>query len=189
MLSAAAPSDTPEVVLSRKLAACGFVDTELSYVADMQEDGIRVLGISEATDDQLTCAAKASIETVIFVEMPDNLKKRYVTIYYAIQAAESLKESRQWLANRGLLDKLPIYLPGRDDEFADRLEKVCGKRAQGALGRGSHAHELSPQWFKQNRKPSVKASEAFECVMRGASVANYSLGLIGNEAVAPERKP
>jgi hypothetical protein len=142
-LLAAAAAPAAEPVLGRvwpgsaaeRVRACGFDHVALWYDRSLDEYAIIVSGSDHASDQQLSCAAKTSLDTDYSIAMPAALTSRYDALYWPMAEDAARRHAREWLARRGLLKKLPTYEKGRTDELAlaRRLEHLCGPRAKGAF--------------------------------------------------------
>ena len=97
----------------------------------------------------------------------------------------SLAEARRWLSARGLLERVPKFVPGVTDEvaFTRDLEKLCGPRAKGAFQSQYGPHVLNPDWMRQLGFPLQREDEeAMSCLTFATTVAGFEVGLIGHEA-------
>ena len=187
--AADAPPDvepgTPDEALAQ-LKGCGFSEVSTRYEDD-QQDNVLVIADASATDGQLECAARVHVESGYWTEVPEALRTRYFAHFDRLSAEASKQWALRELEARGELDRLPVYEAGKtnDAEFARKLEKLCGGKAQGMLQSEYGPHAISPAW-PGDRVDFRQTSEALGCVMRFSAAAGFSLGLIGNEkAVQP----
>lgn len=142
-----------------------------------------VASATSATEGQLACIDRAA--SYYDVELPPNIQKRFNAIREARWSAVFLAEARKWLSARGLLERVPKFIPGMTDEaaFAREVEKLCGPNAQGAFQSKYGFHALSPDWIgKLGMPPQPKGEEAFSCLLNVTTVAGFEIGFIGNEA-------
>jgi hypothetical protein len=143
LLSAAAPAQAVSPVLGRvwpgsaaeRVRACGFRNVALWYDRNLDEYAVVVSGSDQASDAQLSCAARASLDTDYSVDLPAPLTERYDRLYWPMAEDAARRHARDWLAARGLLTRLPRYEKGRTEAlaYARKLEQMCGPQARGAL--------------------------------------------------------
>ena len=175
---------TPELA-AKRAAECGLAAVSLSYDDLLQSNVLTLADAATATDGQLACIEMAA--SYHHVKLPPHLEPRFDAIREARWSAVSLTAHREWLAERGLLDKVPRFVPGVTDKaaFAREVEKLCGPRAAGALQSRFGDHVISTDWLlnlPMSFKP--KDLEPFSCLLAVAAVAGLKVGLIGNEATA-----
>ncbi len=139
LLSAAAPS-AGEAALGRvwpglaaeRVRACGLSNVTLAYERKLDAYVVVVSGAQTVSDDQLSCAAKVSLDTDYTIIFPISFSQRYDKIYWPIAEEAGRHQARAWLAKRGL--KLPPHIKGADQlTYARKLERMCGTRAKGAF--------------------------------------------------------
>lgn len=179
--------DTPErgELISPKAAAQQIVLCGAGPVDVRFDDLLRsyVLTVHGAADAQLQCIERAA--GYHDVELPSALQKGFDEIRAAKYSAVYREQAVAWLSERGLLDKVPKFLPGETDDatFSRKLEAICGPAAEGALQSEYGPRTISPQWIKKMSLPfRPEDAEAMSCLMTTASIAGFDLGLIGNEA-------
>ena len=153
--------------------ACGFPDVELSYDATLQEYVIHVRGAANASDEQLGCAARASLNSDQYVDFPEPVNRRYQQVYWPLAEDSGRREARAWLARRGLLKKLPVYVRGKTDDatFAHQLEHLCGPAANGAL-----AVEDGLILLKDAKHRRPMKSDTFACLSNALWASGVQLG-------------
>ena len=159
--------------------ACGFEDVELSYDGTLQEYAIHVRGAADASDEQLGCAARASLNSDQYVDFPEPLNRRYQQLYWPLAEDSGRREARAWLARHGLLKKLPHYVQGKTDDFAfaHKLEHLCGPAANGAFGVEDGIIVLKEA--KRGRREL--GSETFDCLTNALWASGLPLGIAANE--------
>ncbi|MES2043788.1 MAG: hypothetical protein V4475_07910 [Pseudomonadota bacterium] len=188
MAAQAAPSDempsrsAPGAVLAR-VAACGVKRREVHIRADdtLQEAVVDIRLATTPSDTQLTCLAQASAETYWFLVFDAATQARFEPLYSRVNEAVSLARAQAWVAAHGLASRVPHHDVGRDDRAATaaRIEALCGAPS------GSFHDLFLPDPTKPPVIPRV-SDETWLCVLNVAAVAGLNMGLIGNEAAAPE---
>ena len=174
---------SPEMAIERA-KQCGLGPATVRYEDELQSDILTVANATGASDRKLACLDKAT-GWGIFVELPSDVQRRFDAIKEARASAMMLGEAREWLLARGLLSKVPIYVPGRTDEaaFTGEVEQLCGPRAKGAFQSKYGFHALSPDWMTSLGMPlKPEDQEAFGCLTNVMAVAGFKVGFIGNEA-------
>ncbi len=170
----------PEVAVQR-LAACGFTGVESKFADELQSP-VLIVGPAAATDEQLECAIRVARSAAALLILPEDLRERQTRI----ERRWGRDEARRWLAERGLLDRLPQYdaAKGVDASLARKLEALCGDKAKGALRAHPGMLTLDPEW----RARQLGAEDnATECLIQSAAATGVSFGFIGNEvAVKPQ---
>lgn len=170
---------TPDVAASR-VAACGFSTVRPRFDDLLQEDVIEVAGVISASDEQLRCAALASLSSHYYVVFPDTVERTYQPLYWRLAREQGKADARAWLEKRGLLSRLPMFDPQRSDEnaFARALETLCGPKAAGTL-----QPMKGMATFKSDALASGRLDdETLWCLTNAAEASGYPLGFIGNEA-------
>ena len=139
MLSAAVPqAGQPALgriwpgLAAEQVKACGFSDVTLAYERKLEAYVVVVSTSRPPSEDQLRCAARASLDTDYTIDFPATFSQRYDQIYWPIAEEAGRQQARAWLAKRGL--KLPQYAKNTGQlAYARKLERMCGRRAKGAL--------------------------------------------------------
>ena len=159
--------------------ACGFGDVELSFDGTLQEYVIHVRASASASDEQLSCAAKASLNSDQYVDFPEPVNRRYQQLYWPLAEETGKGEARAWLARHGLLTKLPHYVRGETNDFAfaRKVEHMCGPAAKGAFAVEDGLIVLKEA--KSTRR-QLK-SETFACLTNALWASGLPLGFSGNE--------
>jgi hypothetical protein len=179
---------SPEVAAER-VKACGFDHVRPKYDRELEEDVIEVSGVSQVPEAEMRCVVRVSLDTVRYVEFPKPASKEYWRLYFQMDQSHgggvgwkigsATDAARAWLKQRGLLDEVPHYRKGRDDNlrFARRLEHVCGPKARGAfvLLRGHLILRPGPSGQLPIDYP------AFQCLMNAIIVSGMPFGFVGNE--------
>lgn len=168
----------PEVAL-QQVVACGFGTAQVKSDDMLQEDVIDIPSVATIGEGQLECVARASIRTSYYVIFPVPTKDAYQAIYWQLSREQAMVDARDWLAQRGLLDHLPVYDPQKSDiaAFARTLENRCGVKT---------AHVLKPIGEMATFDEDVLLAESmdqdsFWCLTNAATVSGYPLGFIGRE--------
>ena len=172
------------VMAVERAAKCGLGPVTVRYEDELQSDILSVPHAASATEAQLSCLDNAT-GFGIFVELPSSVQPRFDAIREARASAKMRVEARDWLAKRGLVERVPRYGAGRTDEaaFTREVEQLCGPQAKGAFRSPYGPHVLSPVWIGKVGLPSKDGDmDAMSCVLNVATVAGYQLGFIGNEA-------
>ena len=161
------------------VAACGFSSDRAKFDALIQQDVIEVVRVTSASEEQLGCAARASIAYQYYVIFPEALEKAYQPLYAALARESEQANAKAWLAKRGLLARLPIYDPQRYDDrtFSRALERLCGPKATGTLEPGTGMAALN-----KAASEGRLDEEALWCLVNAGTASGYSIGFVGNEA-------
>ncbi|KXU29178.1 hypothetical protein A0J57_16720 [Sphingobium sp. 22B] len=177
--------DTPPVLVRpeiaiQKIAACGFKKVDLKFDDTLQEDVIDVLDDASISDEQLRCAALASLASNYYVTFPAPIEKAYQPLYWNLSREQAKADAKAWLDKKGLLSRLPTYdqKQSNSSAFARSLEKLCGPKASGTL---------KPLNGMSTFNDSALATGALDeetlwCLTNAAMASGYPLGFIGNEA-------
>jgi hypothetical protein len=168
----------PELAAQR-VAACGFNDVWPKFDDTLQEEVIEVRNGS-ATEEQLRCVAEVSLLAQYYVVFPDSVNQVYQPLYWSLAEEKDLADAKAWLAEKGLLSRLPRYEKDKTDStaFARSLEAMCGPKASGAL---EPLNGMAT--FNADALGSEKMDdETFRCLISAATVSGYRVGFIGNEA-------
>lgn len=176
---------TPQIAAER-IARCGLGQVTISYEEVLQSEVLTAAGATSVTDEQLACADEAA--SYYHLELPPAVQPRYDAIRNARLSARVLREARAWLAERGLLERVPSYQAGVTDDgaFTLALEELCGPRAKGAFQSEYGFHAISADWAQRNFEPFGEGAEVVGCLMNAALVAGFEFGFIGNEAAATD---
>jgi hypothetical protein len=174
---------TPEMAVERA-GKCGLGPVTIRFEEELQSDILTVTGGASVTESQLQCLDYAA-GFGIFVELPTAAQRRFDAIREA-RASEMMRgDARKWLSKRGLLARVPKYIPGTTDDaaFTREVEELCGPPAKGAFQSQYGPHVLSPEWVQAlGLPPKDEDAEAMSCLLNVTSVAGYRVGVIGNEA-------
>ena len=182
--------DTPPVlvepeVAAAKVAECGFKKVHSKFEDTLQEEVVEVLDKAPISDNQLQCAARASLATSYYVTFVPPVEQAYQSIYWDLSRKQAKIDTRAWLDKRGLLTGLQAYDANSTDEvaFAHSLEQLCGPKAAGVL---------QPLNGMATFKSDILASgvldeETLWCLTNAAEVSGYPLGFIGNETNRQDR--
>jgi hypothetical protein len=178
--------EKPEVAAAR-VEGCGFKRVRPKFDESLQEVVVEVLEVASASEEQLRCVAKASLQSHYYVTFPASVEQTYQALYWRMSREGDKADATAWLEKRGLLSRLPAYDPKRSDEiaFARTLEKICGPKAAGTLkpmgGMATFEEGALGTLDKGAFSTGKLDDETFECLMNAASASGYALGFIGNE--------
>lgn len=167
----------PEIAAAQ-VAACGMKDVRSKFEDTLQEDVIQV-GDMSASEEQLRCVARASLDSRYYVLFPLPVEQDYQILYQRLSDEKDKVDARAWLEKRGLLSRLPVYAPEHSDEaaFVHALEAMCGPNATGTI---KIMHGMGT--FEEKAVSSGKLNqETFWCLINGAVASGYPFGFIGNE--------
>jgi hypothetical protein len=188
--------------LARAVERCGLPRTkvEISYEDYLQSEEVRVLSPS-LTDTQIECLRQiglaAPFPIVTFVS--ETTAKRD----WELSDIRYREDSLEWFRQRGLLDRLPVFDPEKEDamQFARRLEEFCGiepgtvfewnERLRVITPRGEWIGESLRKGWLWRKIHGAQHARQFECLTRAMSATNawehgLRFGFIGNEAYASE---
>jgi hypothetical protein len=173
----------PEVAVAR-VATCGLGTAKAAFDAVMQEEVVSITGVASASDEQLECVARASLDTFYYVTVPRPIEDAYRSRYFDLSRERGLQLAREWLQQRGLLERLPAYNQQKSDEpaFIRQLETLCGPKAEGAVkslgGMGTFNLDVLAS------RPLDE--ETHWCLVNAAIASGYPFGFIGNEQYGTE---
>jgi hypothetical protein len=188
-------SSKPPIVLVKpqeaaaRIAACGFKDVRPKFDEALQEDVVEVLDKSSVTPEQMRCAAEVSLDSRYYVVFPTPLYEAYERLFWRMSEMRNIAEGEAWLAERGLLSRLPRYDQKRSNEgaFAHSLELLCGPKATGTLqpigGRGTFKKGALGTVEKGGLTDGKLDDETITCLLHASTVSGYRIGIIGNEAI------
>jgi hypothetical protein len=189
LLSAGAPAQPVSPALGRvwpgsaaqRVRACGFRNVALWYDRNLDEYAVVVSGSDQASDQQLSCAAKASLDTDYSVDLPGPLTERYERLYWPMAEDAARRHAREWLAARGLLARLPRYDKGRTEAlaYARKLERMCGPRARGAL-------RMDEGYVTVTTGPGAGREldgATFDCLSNALWASGLPTGLVGSDPI------
>jgi hypothetical protein len=168
---------------AERASKCELGLVTVKYDAELQSQTLVPAAAGSASDEQLTCINKASSSYSVELPPPEQIRFDAIRLKRFDVAFE--KYAREWLAARGILDRVPKYEQGitNDAAFAREIEKLCGPRARGAFHSRFGPHTLSPDWLgREVRKGDVE--DVMGCLMSVSRVAGFDYGFIGNEAAS-----
>jgi hypothetical protein len=174
---------TQEVAAQAK--QCGTQPAEVVYESDLQEEVVRFPADAVFTSQQIACLAKVKFATGYEIEVPQVFLAALYREEEALSRPWSKDLARHWLTENGLIEGLPQIDPAsRDDTaYAKRLEEHCGPDAKGALSSGYGPHAVDPDLVLRFRD-FERSGRVLMCLIDSATLADFDLGLIGNEKVA-----
>ena len=169
--------------IKRRIVACGVSPDRIRMEVDYGgEDVARMLRGASPTPQVYRCLAQSSLDMSVIFEFYDPSEPRsFIKAYGSIARAQDERDARNWLRERGLLARLPLYVPTHESagHFARRLERFCGIKP------GTYLRPLGRDTisiiFQDPRRPSI-TDDQFNCVLNAATVSKLRLGFIGNEA-------
>jgi hypothetical protein len=181
--SAALPSPPPYDHLPPKemrkvIETCGF--TKVWVGRDKAKRSIVRVSDTIATDDQLTCAAKALDTTFYGSEFSPELAERFVPIRAAIARPRQLAEARARFAREPERGAPPERLPEESNiAVAKRVETFCGPVAKGALVEEAGSIKVSDDWMQQRSATPdamVAMAATLGCIFQASVIAELELG-------------
>lgn len=172
----------------RQLGTCGVspVEVEVQYEDVLQDYEVTIVTPASALrEDQFVSIARISQENGWWPVFKDEAAG------VRFSAARDLIEreaSQRRLADRGLLNKIPLFRPEKQDlaSYARELEALCGIEPGTALmALGSSLLTIRPL------RHDLLAVGQLSClidVVNASNLGEYGafLGIIGNEAAAPD---
>lgn len=186
LLATLAPDDG----IADQIAHCGVARSQIEsrYEPDLQDETATIATPGPAlTESQLKCLVGLTLSGRILAFIDPAAQARFDPLFQVAARKAASQEARQWLAEHGLLDKLPVYDPARQTiaEYGASLESLCGV-TPGTRLKASGANRLvfvPPA----NLDFDDAGSTAFQCIISAAFVADpeekrFTLGIIGNEA-------
>lgn len=173
----------PEVAAAQ-VAACGFSKVQVTFNDSLHEDIVEILDVRSVSNAQLHCAALESLATRYYVVFPASVERAYQSLYWSLSKERDRADAKAWLQKRGLLSRLPTYVPNRsnDSAFARTLERLCGPKAVGTLKATKGRATFVAEALLEGRMDD----ETLECLVNAAAASGYTLGFIGNEAYRKE---
>jgi hypothetical protein len=187
------------VQLAAAVERCGIAPDqfEISYEDYLQSDEIRILS-STLNDEQID--ALQSIEGTPPFPIVTFLSRDVLDRSSLMSRERHRRESREWLRQRGLLDRLPLFYPNKEQpmQFARRLEEFCGIEPGAVFEMNEQLNIITPKrdWIGQTLRRGwlwrklhgARHKEEFELLIRAMSASNAEehgvrLGFIGNEYV------
>ena len=180
MLSAAAPQASGAALgriwpglAAERVKACGFSNVTLAYERRLEAYVVVVSATQAPSDDQLRCAARASLDTDYTITFPASLSQRYDQIYWPTADEVGRQQARAWLAKRRL--KLPLYTKGADQlAYARKLERMCGPRAKGAFA-------IEEGYVTLKSVPEQLDAATFDCVANALRAAGLPTGIAARD--------
>jgi len=182
LFAALAPDDG----LADQIAHCGIARDQIAvrYEDGLQDETATIATPAAVlTGNQLNCLAGLAMSGRVFVFADPAAQKRFDPVIATADRKAATAEARQWLADDGVLDRLPVYDPARQTlaEFGVSLESLCGLPAGAALRATGKFLILAPP---ADPEPSEAELARFQCVISASIAANtaglYSVGFLGN---------
>jgi len=188
----------PDDGLADQIAHCGIARDQITtrYEDMLQDETATIATPGPAlTAPQLKCLVALTMSGRIFAFTDPAAQARFDPLLRASGRQAAQREARQWLADHGLLGKLPAYDPARQSlaDFGVSLEALCGI-PPGTRLRAFNADTLSfiPPANLDLDDASVTA---FSCIVSATMGSNLeergvTVGFIGNEqAGGPQPNP
>jgi len=181
----------PEVPVIQDLVRCGLDRSGLSISFDdlLQSHVVTVARKAGGKASQFTCVRSAVWGKVDISFDDEKLQSDYRSFEAAVGSAEVRWQARHWLAERGMLEKLPDFAVGTPtDKIMQDIEQFCSIEPGEALVLySSKLITLRPDFVKIPVRPE------FECLMQTLMLVDFekhglSFGLVGNEMLAKEEK-
>lgn len=157
--------------------ACGFKQVWVGR--DTREILIVRVKDTNASDEQLICAANALDTTFYMHEFSPELAPRFAPIRAAVARPRLVAEARARFAQEPERGPPPERLPGESSvAAAKRIEAFCGAVAEGALVQSGDHIMLSSEWMAQ-RFSTVDAmivnAGTMGCLMQASVIADLLL--------------
>ncbi|MGV1683934.1 hypothetical protein [Sphingopyxis sp. NJF-3] len=181
----------PEMPVIQDLVRCGLDRSGLSISFDdlLQGNVVTVARKAGGEASQFTCIRSAVWGKVDISFDDEKLQSDYRSFEAVVGLAEVRWEARHWLAERGMLGKLPDFSVGTPpDKIVRGIEEFCSIEPGKALSLYSPTSiTFRPDFLK------IPASPEFECLIRALTAIDLEkhgleFVIIGNEAVAQEEQ-
>ncbi|TIX50480.1 hypothetical protein [Alteraurantiacibacter aquimixticola] len=170
-----------EAEAERRARACTLSDVSLAF-DDLLQENLVIIADEEISDEQLFCLAQAFDATHYTVQLPEAYQAAFAAKATELAAPRS---RATWIAEWERLGfpEPPHYDPDtmEDTDFARTLEDFCGSHAKGAFGSEFGPRMISPEWHAALDPNSPEQRRAVSCVMLGAHLSGFEIGIIGNE--------
>jgi hypothetical protein len=181
----------PEIPVIQDLVRCGLDRTGLSISFDdlLQSNVVTVARKAGGEASQFTCLRSAVWGKADILFDDEKLQSDYRSFDAAVALAEVRWEARHWLAERGMLEKLPEFSVGTPpDKIVRGIEEFCSIEPGKALSLYSPTSITFRSDFLK-----IPASPESECLIRAMSVIDLEkhgleFVIIGNAAVAQEEQ-
>jgi hypothetical protein len=164
---------------------CGLVRPIVEDDELVQDEFLRLSNETQASDEQLACVARVSFDSGYDLDLPAALRASYSKQYEQLGKPWGLELAREWLAKNKLLDGLQRFEESglTEAQFAALLEHRCGRAARGMLSSEYGPHSIRPPSDDDFKHPK-RLGKAVLCLGYSGLVADFSIGIIGNEKVA-----
>jgi hypothetical protein len=169
----------PRKEMRAVIEACGFSQVWVGRNKEKRE----VVRVSDttATDEQLTCAAKALDTTFYGHEFAPELASRFAPIMSAVAKPRQLAQARARFAREPERGPPPERLPDEADlSLAKRVEAFCGPAAEGAFVQENGYTLISGDWMQRfTVTPDAMATmgDTFGCLLQASVIADLPIGL------------
>ena len=182
-LQAKPPAIPPYNHLERKemravIEACGF--TQVWVGRDKSKREVVRVNDKAATDEQLTCAAKALDTTFYGDEFSLELAPRFAPIMATVARPRQLAEARARFARSPEMGPPPERQAGESNlALAQRVETFCGDLAEGAFVEQAGHILISDDWMAVRAATPdgmVAMADTMGCLFQASVIADLTLG-------------
>ena len=185
---------SPQEDLADKIVRCGIDRAHVKVRhEELLQDDTAIISTPDAalTSDHLACLVGLAMGGGLFALADPAAQARFDPLIKASDRAAADSMAREWLSARGLLEKLPVYDPGRQTlaQYAVSLEALCGLGPGQGLGvtAGNAFLFVAPGLLGLDEA----RLETFQCLVSAAIAADLepkgvTFGFIGNEQPASE---
>jgi len=188
-MPAAAQEALDPAVATAALTDCGIAPQRIEASKEHAERRLPLVvnGNGAVDETVLECVARfetMNIDTVFVVFEDRKTASRYSSITAPMTPLTSPRSARAWLAERGLLDRLPLYHPTRDTtaSYAERIETLCAITPSGLLIGADGYITFDFERIKTNPPDE----EQFSCIVNAVAASNLGqfsifLGFVEDE--------
>ena len=179
----------PEIAIVQDLARCGLKPAGLSISFDelLQSTVVTIARKAGGSASDFKCIRSAAWGKVDLTFEDDKLGADYQSFSNAVGSTEVRWLARHWLAERGLLERVPTFPIGTPpEEIATAIEKLCSIEPGNALElSSSNLVTVRPSFLKIPIDPRI---ECLFNVMIAIDLEEHGLnfGFIGNAKFAEE---
>jgi hypothetical protein len=164
-----------------RLASCGIAPDRvaLRYERELQLDVVFIAGRGVPSADTLGCVARMSVETGRLARFDDpDADTLYGDVWGELVQRTERERARQWLADAGRLEQLPVFDAQRQTSaaFGRRLEAFCGIPPGAALRVEAGLLAMAGT----DDVPRLSAPQR-DCIVNAATAAGFVFGFIGRD--------
>jgi hypothetical protein len=166
-----------------ELGACGLApdDVSIEYEDELQDFSVRIYETApKLNHDQLACVARLELGGLTISFEDGEADAQFRSVAQSALKAKAREEAIVWLAERNLLETLPLFDPARSDlaSYANLLEEHCG------LARGSILEVYAPNLLTIRRDVDFRSDE-LRRISHAVAASNLSdheiaFGVIGS---------